>query len=60
MLAASAGIYDMPGQEAFAARALLRRLPEPGEVAAAAARLCGPHVGALAGAVIPVDVGLSA
>jgi len=32
MLAASAEIYDLPGQEAFAAQAPLRRLREPGAV----------------------------
>ena len=60
MLAASAGVYDLPDQEAFAAQALLRRLLEPGEVAAAVAWLCGPDSGALTGAVIPVDAGLTA
>ncbi len=60
MLAASAAVYDLPGQEAFAAQALLRRLLEPGEVAAAVAWLCGPDSGALTGAVIPVDAGLTA
>ncbi len=60
MLAASAEIYDLPDQEAFAAQAPLRRLLEPGEVAAAVAWLCGPHAGALTGAVIPVDAGLTA
>ena len=60
MLAASAAVYDLPDQEAFAAQALLRRLLEPGEVAAAVAWLCGPVSGALTGAVIPVDAGLTA
>jgi SDR family mycofactocin-dependent oxidoreductase len=60
MLAASAAVYDLPGQETFAAQALLRRLLEPGEVAAAVAWLCGPGSGALTGAVIPVDAGLTA
>jgi SDR family mycofactocin-dependent oxidoreductase len=60
MLAASAAVYGLPGQETFAAQALLRRLLEPGEVAAAAAWLCGPDSAALTGAVIPVDAGLSA
>ena len=60
MLAASAAVYDLPDQEAFAAQALLRRLLEPGEVAAAVAWLCGPDSGALTGAVIPVDAGLTA
>ncbi|HEV2255189.1 MAG TPA: mycofactocin-coupled SDR family oxidoreductase [Streptosporangiaceae bacterium] len=60
MLAASAAVYDLPDQEMFAAQALLRRLLEPGEVAAAIAWLCGPDSGALTGAVIPVDAGLTA
>jgi SDR family mycofactocin-dependent oxidoreductase len=60
MLAASAAAYDLPDQETFAAQALLRRLLEPGEVAAAVAWLCGPDSGALTGAVIPVDAGLTA
>jgi SDR family mycofactocin-dependent oxidoreductase len=60
MLAASAAVYDLPDQETFAAQALLRRLLEPDEVAAAVAWLCGPDSGALTGAVIPVDAGLTA
>jgi len=60
MLGASAAVYDLPDQEAFAAQALLRRLLEPGEVAAAIAWLCGPDSSALTGAVIPVDAGLTA
>jgi len=58
MLAASAAVYDLPDQEAFAGQQLLRRLLEPGEVAAAAAWLCGEEASALTGAVIPVDGGL--
>ncbi len=60
MLAASAALYDLPGQESFAGQAPLRRLLDPGEVAAAVAWLCGPDAGALTGAVIPVDAGLTA
>ncbi|HZR53585.1 MAG TPA: mycofactocin-coupled SDR family oxidoreductase, partial [Streptosporangiaceae bacterium] len=60
MLAASAAIYDLPDQEDFAAQALLRRVLDPAEVAAAVAWLCGPDASALTGAVIPVDAGLSA
>jgi 3-hydroxybutyrate dehydrogenase len=37
----------------------MRRLLEPGEVAAAAVWLCGPGASALTGAVIPVDGGLT-
>jgi SDR family mycofactocin-dependent oxidoreductase len=60
MLAASAAVYDLADQETFAGQALLRRLLEPGEVAAAVAWLCGPGSGALTGAIIPVDGGLTA
>jgi SDR family mycofactocin-dependent oxidoreductase len=60
MLAASTAVYDLPDQETFAAQALLRRLLDPEEVAAAVAWLCGPDSGALTGAVIPVDAGLTA
>lgn len=60
MLEASAAVYDLPSQDTFAGQALLRRLLEPDEVAAAIAWLCSPDSGALTGAVIPVDAGLSA
>jgi SDR family mycofactocin-dependent oxidoreductase len=60
MLAASAAVYDLPGEETFAAQALLRRLLEPDEVSAAVTWLCGPDSSALTGAVIPVDAGLTA
>lgn len=60
MLAASARIYDLPDQQAFAPQHLHRRLLEPGEVAAAIAWLCTPEAAALTGAVLPVDAGLTA
>jgi SDR family mycofactocin-dependent oxidoreductase len=60
MLAASADVYGLADQEAFAAQALLRRLLAPDEVAAAVAWLCGPDASALTGATLPVDAGLSA
>jgi len=60
MLAASADVYGLPDQEAFAAQALLRRLLAPDEVAAAVTWLCGPDASALTGATLPVDAGLSA
>ena len=60
ILEASAAVYDLPSQDTFADQALLRRLLEPDEVAAAIAWLCSPASGASTGAVIPVDAGLSA
>jgi NAD(P)-dependent dehydrogenase (short-subunit alcohol dehydrogenase family) len=60
MLDASAAIYSLVDADTFAGQALLRRLLEPDEVAAAIAWLCSPASGALTGAVIPVDAGLSA
>ena len=60
MLAASAGVYDLPGQEEFAGQHLVRRLLEPDEVAAAVVWLCGPAASAVTGAAIPVDGGLTA
>jgi NAD(P)-dependent dehydrogenase (short-subunit alcohol dehydrogenase family) len=60
MLAASADVYGLTDQEDFAAQATLRRLLEPGEVAAVVAWLCGPAATAITGAVIPADGGLTA
>jgi len=59
MLAASAELYDLSGQDEFAGQQLVRRLLEPAEVAGAAVWLCGPDAGALTGAVLPVDGGLT-
>jgi SDR family mycofactocin-dependent oxidoreductase len=59
MLEASAALYDLSDQDAFAEQQLLRRLLEPDEVAAAIAWLCGPGGSALTGAVLPVDGGLT-
>ena len=60
MLAASADVYDLTGEEDFANQHLIRRLIEPREVAAAVVWLCGPAASALTGAVLPVDGGLTA
>ncbi len=60
MLAASAEVYDLSGQEEFASQHLIRRLIEPNEIAEAVVWLCGPAASALTGAVLPVDGGLTA
>jgi SDR family mycofactocin-dependent oxidoreductase len=60
MLAASAEVYDLTGEEDFASQHLIRRLIEPGEIAGAVVWLCGPAASALTGAVLPVDGGLTA
>ena len=60
MLAASAEVYDLSGQEEFASQHLIRRLIEPNEIADAVVWLCGPTASALTGAVLPVDGGLTA
>ena len=60
MLAASAEVYDLTGEEEFASQHLIRRLIEPREIAEAVVWLCGPAASALTGAVLPVDGGLTA
>ena len=60
MLAASAEVYDLSGEEEFAGQHLIRRLIEPGEIAETVGWLCGPAASALTGAVLPVDGGLTA
>jgi SDR family mycofactocin-dependent oxidoreductase len=59
MLAESARLYGLPGAESFAAQQPVRRLLQPGEVAAALAWLAGEGSSAMTGAVIPVDGGLA-
>jgi SDR family mycofactocin-dependent oxidoreductase len=60
MLAASAQVYDLTGEQDFASQHLIRRLIEPHEIAGAVVWLCGPDASALTGTVLPVDGGLTA
>jgi SDR family mycofactocin-dependent oxidoreductase len=59
MLEASAAVYGLADQDAFAAQQLLHRLLEPGELAASIAWLCGPDATAVTGAILPIDGGLT-
>jgi SDR family mycofactocin-dependent oxidoreductase len=59
MLAESARLYDLPGAGSFAAQQPLRRLLDPGEIAAVLAFLAGPASDAMTGAVVAVDGGLA-
>lgn len=60
MLAASADVYGLADQEAFAPQHLVRRLLEPDEVAAAVQWLCSAPAAGTTGAVLPIDGGLTA
>ena len=55
----SARLYGLENAEAFAAQQPLERLIEPDEVAALLVWLAGVDAGAMTGAIIPVDGGLS-
>lgn len=59
MLRASAVIYDLPGEQSFAAQQPVERLLSPAEVAAAIGWLAGSATGGVTGANIPVDGGLT-
>jgi SDR family mycofactocin-dependent oxidoreductase len=59
MLAESARIYGLADAQAFADQQPVRRLLSPEEVAASLVWLAGTDSGAVTGAVIPVDGGLS-
>ncbi len=59
MLAESARLYGVTDQDAFAEQQPMGRLLSPEEVATALVWLAGTDTGALTGAVIPVDGGLS-
>ncbi len=59
MLDASADVYGLASAEEFAAHQLVERLLEPAEPAALIAWLCGPDSGAVTGAALPVDGGMT-
>lgn len=59
ILAESARLYGLSGPAAFAEQQPVGRLLAPEEVAAALAWLVGADAGAVTGAVLPVDGGLS-
>jgi NAD(P)-dependent dehydrogenase (short-subunit alcohol dehydrogenase family) len=59
MLEASAAVYDLADQDAFAPQQLLHRLLEPDELAGAITWLCGPDATAVTGAILPIDGGLT-
>ncbi len=59
VLAESARLYDLVSAETFAAQQPVGRLLHPQEIAAALVWLAGPSTGAITGAVLPVDGGLS-
>ncbi len=59
MLAESARLYDLPAAGSFAGQQPVRRLLDPGEIAAVLAFLAGPGSSAMTGAVVPVDGGLA-
>jgi NAD(P)-dependent dehydrogenase (short-subunit alcohol dehydrogenase family) len=60
MLDASAKIYALGSIDEFVVHHLLARLVEPDEVAALLVWLCGLDSGAVTGAVLPVDAGMTA
>lgn len=60
MLDASAKVYDLDGTDGFAVHHMLPRLLDPDEPAALLAWLCSEESGAITGAVLPVDAGMTA
>ena len=58
-LDASAALYEMDGIEGFTEQQPVGRLLDPDEIAAALAWVAGPDSGAMTGAVMVVDGGLS-
>ncbi|NNN00246.1 MAG: SDR family oxidoreductase [Acidimicrobiaceae bacterium] len=59
ILEASAKVYGLTSSEAFAAQQPIGRLIEPGEVAASVVWLCSTASGAITGADIAVDGGMT-
>ena len=59
ILAESARLYELPGAQSFAAQQPVQRLIDPDEVAAALVWLAGEGTGAITGAILPVDGGLT-
>ncbi|MGV1007539.1 MAG: mycofactocin-coupled SDR family oxidoreductase [Dermatophilaceae bacterium] len=59
MLDRTAELYDLPSSASFAQHALLERLLDPDEVAAVVAYLCSGESGAITGAVLAADGGLT-
>jgi SDR family mycofactocin-dependent oxidoreductase len=59
MLAESARLYGLPAAESFAAQQPVKRLLEPGEIAAVLAFLASPASGAVTGAIVAADGGMS-
>ena len=59
ILAESARLYGLPAADSFAAQQPLRRLLDPGEIAAVLAFLAGPDSSAMTGAVVAADGGLA-
>lgn len=60
MLDASAAVYDLASPEEFVVHQPIGRLLEADEVAAAITWLCSVEAGAVTGAVLPVDGGMTA
>ena len=59
ILTESARLYGLPNGQCFAAQQPVRRLLEPEEIAAAIVWLAGEDSGAMTGADVPVDGGLT-